>query len=278
MRDRLLLILIFVFCFSLATIVQPRQALREQIDHPGADSLALLLGESRRLFANHFAAKADAYFHRGNYPSIFDLGAPKRSRPGTDDTSGGSAESTAASAPQSASTWIERFGNHFTPPPPEVFGTTNDSQETIPWYRLAIELDPHNVDNYATAVFVLRQKLGRTDEAERLLRDGIRENPNSYELLFELGRLYDEDRHDTARARNLWELAAYRWHEQEPSKPKPDLGGLWMIADHLGKLEEDQHNYAEAITWYQVARNVSRTPELLQQKIDDLKTKLNGAK
>src|SRR5581483_5611547 len=34
--------------------------------------LGVLIGDSRRMFANHFFAKADAYFHSGFYPSIFD--------------------------------------------------------------------------------------------------------------------------------------------------------------------------------------------------------------
>ena len=33
----------------------------------------LLLGESRRAFAMHAFIKADAYFHSGFYPSVFDL-------------------------------------------------------------------------------------------------------------------------------------------------------------------------------------------------------------
>src|SRR5678815_2193062 len=37
-----------------------------------ANLLSVALGDSRRLFAKHFYAKADAYFHSGYYPSIFD--------------------------------------------------------------------------------------------------------------------------------------------------------------------------------------------------------------
>src|SRR5687767_5009157 len=37
-----------------------------------ANLLSVALGDSRRLFAKHFYSKADAYFHSGYYPSIFD--------------------------------------------------------------------------------------------------------------------------------------------------------------------------------------------------------------
>ena len=34
--------------------------------------LGVLLGDGRRMFANHFFVKADAYFHSGFYPTVFD--------------------------------------------------------------------------------------------------------------------------------------------------------------------------------------------------------------
>src|SRR5262245_54056832 len=35
--------------------------------------LQVVLGDGRRLFAAHFFAKADAYYHNGFYPTIYDL-------------------------------------------------------------------------------------------------------------------------------------------------------------------------------------------------------------
>src|SRR5882672_4949875 len=37
-----------------------------------ANILTVALGDSRRLFAKHFYVKADAYFHSGYYPTIYD--------------------------------------------------------------------------------------------------------------------------------------------------------------------------------------------------------------
>jgi TPR repeat protein len=114
------------------------------------------------------------------------------------------------------------------------------------------------------------------DGAERLLRDGMLENPKNCELLYELGKLYYDGRHQAAHARNIWELAVFRWQEQERPKPTPDTYMLWLMADHLGALEEDQHNYERALQWYQIARNVAHTPAELQRKIDDLKARMNA--
>src|SRR5688572_32989307 len=37
-----------------------------------ANVIAVALGDSRKLFAKHFYMKADAYFHAGYYPTIYD--------------------------------------------------------------------------------------------------------------------------------------------------------------------------------------------------------------
>src|SRR3954447_23608607 len=69
---RLLLSFGFVSAFSLATWLQPRFEAMKANPNSTDSALTMLMGESGRLFANHFLLKADAYFHSGAYPSIFD--------------------------------------------------------------------------------------------------------------------------------------------------------------------------------------------------------------
>ena len=63
-------------CWTLATCLLPWFNQWSGNGWQSKDVLATALGESRRLFANHFYVKADEYFHSGYYPSIFD--APKK--------------------------------------------------------------------------------------------------------------------------------------------------------------------------------------------------------
>lgn len=64
--------LLIVVCFSLATYLEPWFQSWAGSRSQSASLLAVLLGDSRRLFANHFFAQADSYFHRGYYPTVFD--------------------------------------------------------------------------------------------------------------------------------------------------------------------------------------------------------------
>ena len=79
-KSILLLLLLLAGAFSLATTLQPR-ALKWSKRAQADSVLKVLLGDGRRLFANHFFVKADKYFHSGYYPSIFDRAeAPKDTR------------------------------------------------------------------------------------------------------------------------------------------------------------------------------------------------------
>ena len=67
----LLLLALLVSCFGLAAHLQPQfQGWRGS--RATGDIFNVVLGDSRRLFANQFYVKADAYYHSGYYPSMFD--------------------------------------------------------------------------------------------------------------------------------------------------------------------------------------------------------------
>src|SRR5690606_17628196 len=48
--------------------------------------------------------------------------------------------------------------------------------EILPWLQLPAKLDPNKVDTFVVASYWLRKRMGRADEAEAFLRDGLREN------------------------------------------------------------------------------------------------------
>ena len=270
----LILLVLLAACFSLATLLQERSAgwsKRGQSDN----ILKVLLGDGRRLFANHFFVQADVSFHGGYYPSLFD----QANRP--KDTSHLTAKEGEPAAEEHEKQmnflgpprdWIERFGRHFI-----ITAHThlegNKEREILPWLKLSAELDPQKVETYTVAAFWLRN-MGKVKEAERFLREGFLNNPDSYEILLELGRLYYENNHDPARARKIWDLALRRWSEQAAANKDPDLLTLDQIAGNLARLEEAEGNFARAIQLLELCKKASPHPEALQKQIDELKRKL----
>src|SRR6266704_6051864 len=272
----LILLLLAAACFSLSTILQPRAATWSG-RHDSGNVLKVLLGDGRRLFANHFFVKADVYFHSGYYPSIFDQAqAPKDTHHLTSQEGSQTEEEheKAMDFLRPPKDWIERFGRHFLITEHTHLVGGNE-REILPWLRLSAELDPQRVDTYTVAAYWLRKPLGKVAEAEQFLRQGFRANPGSYEILFELGRLYYENHHDADQARNLWELAARRWREQEPGKKEPDNFALEEITVSLARLEEEQGHWGPAIEWLEQAKRLSPAPEALQKQIDEARQKLS---
>jgi tetratricopeptide (TPR) repeat protein len=138
-------------------------------------------------------------------------------------------------------------------------------------------MDPHRIETYTVAAYWLRRELSKPHEAEQFLREGLQANPKSYEILFELGRLADENSHDPARARNLWELAYRRWQEREGPKPEADRDRLSLdaITTHLAHVEEQEGNLEKAIFWLERAKQASPDPTSLQKQIERLRGRLH---
>jgi tetratricopeptide (TPR) repeat protein len=149
----------------------------------------------------------------------------------------------------------------------------------MPWLRLSAELNPNDIRTYTVSAYWLRERMGKVAEAEQFLREGLRENPDSYEIMYELGRVYSENKHDQARARNLWEAALGQWQKQVASKPDPDRAYKFLfveITSHLALLEEKQGHYAKALGYMELWKARSASPDAVQKFIDDVRRKMSS--
>jgi tetratricopeptide (TPR) repeat protein len=172
--------------------------------------------------------------------------------------------------------WIERFGRNFYPSTHEHLDKPGEAGEILPWLRLSADMDPQRIETYTVGAFWLRLKMGKVDEAEQFLREGLRANPDSYAILLDLGRLYDENRHDAAHARNLWELGLRRWHEQEQAHKKPDETVLLGLLIHLADLEERQGNLEQALQYREKELSLTPQPDYVKKEIENLRAKLEA--
>jgi len=325
--------------FTFATILQPlADAWTRRNDSSGI--LKVLLGDGRRLFANHFFVKADVTFHGGYYPSIFDQAAsvPKDKRhlkmkdpeehdhahqegedahPEEQDQDHAHADANGTNSSNSSNStnsmnslnstnssnstnstesiiserekaahdehekamafmgpprdWIEAFGRNFIIQE-HTHLQGGKEREMLPWLRISAELNPNNPDTYTVAAYWLRD-LGRTKEAEAFLREGVRNNPDSYEIYFELGNLYFTDYKNVGQARNFWDLALKKWSTTQEKAKEPDFLALDQIAVHLAHLEEGEKNYDRAIALLKLASKATPHPEALESRIKELEGK-----
>lgn len=271
----LILLLLLAADFTLATVLE--RAARGWNQRSSADLLAVLMGDARRIFASHFFIKADVYFHAGYYPSIFDQQArPKGSSHMADHSPEGEQEcGERMQFIDRPTDWIERFGRNFFPTQHAHLGGGRE-REILPWLRISAGLDPHRVDTYTVAAFWLRKTLGKPDQAEAFLREGLRANPDSYEILYELGCLYYDNYNDVSRARNIWQLALRKLELQEGEKDEDELSKFYHdILLRLARLEEGQGNYALAADYLEqiINRDAAPNPDVLREQIAELRQK-----
>jgi hypothetical protein len=304
----LILIALLVVGFGLATRLAPEfQAWRGS--RAAGDFFKVALGESRRMFANSFYVKADEYYHSGYYPSMFDDNTAFQTTHMAEDTgavhSRNQGDEHGFLGP--VRNWINGFGRHFIPNrhthldeggPADNLGSSDKVREILPWLKLSADLDPDNVETYTVTAYWLRQRMNNVAEADAVLHEGLRNCPGSYDILFELGRLYDESYHDRARARNVWEEAVRQWFKLDPAvidgkTSARDLVAAWLkrpdkltdaekdqrlileqLTTHLAKLEEETGHLTQAIQWLKAAHRVSATPNAVQKRIDELNLKL----
>ena len=223
-RLKLLLCLLLLVCFSLSTFLEPEMRKLAGRDVQAAGLLEVLLGDGRRLFANHFFIKADSYFHSGYYPSIFDdrkAFQDSHRAPGVEAIGDGGPDSDPKELPGflgKPHDWIDAFNRNFYPSThthldqggvdahdghdhhghdhgdaqgPDEQPPETDAKEILPWLKVSSAMDPNRIETYTVAAYWLRDHLGHPDEAESFLREGLRANPDSFAILFELGRIYE---------------------------------------------------------------------------------------
>lgn len=293
MRTALLgLLLLWTFAFNLAIRLETWFGPPINVSE-SSDFVAAVMGESRRVLASHCFVQADVYFHNGYYPSVFDQAELNEGDHLISASHEGHGQAANQDEPRHGATEvdhhdhehgdgadflglaldpIDRFGRNFYPSQ-HVHAEGSQARELLPWLRLSAELDPQNVATYTVAAFWLRGQMGKVDEAEAFLREGWRHNPDSPEILLELGRVYFENRRDFRRARNVWELAAQKWKNQELGKKEPNYY-LWQrIAGNLAQLEEMAGDFARAADWLVSMEEHSPNPKLIHQHIESLRQK-----
>ena len=303
---------------ALAVIVEPRLVNDPAYSRYEGSAVRITMGDAQRLFADQFYSKADVYFHRGFYPSIFES---REEFDNSHEEEHSEHEAEHKSAPQHVERkpdWIQRLSKSFYPSEhthlgshsgplgsqahdeeqcdhphhdeeghdhancdhedhaQEGQGSEGEFREILPWLKASAALDPHREETYVTAGYWLRTRLNKPKEAQEFLWEGQQANPESFLILFELGRLYADTHKDDFRARNLWLAALTRWQRHESTKEDPDTIAYSQILWQLALLEERNGSPAKSIDYLQKVKPLSPNPSEVQERIDELQSKLQA--
>jgi len=291
-----LLALLLTLCFTLATLFVPRAAWWNDVPRAAdwntgrsrsENVFKLLLGEGRRLFGNEMFDMADAYFHSGYYPSIFDQPVTEHDVAGPAEGKTEDEDSTSDDFLGPPPDWIAALDRHFVPNRhthlssggPSGHEKASSVQEILPWLKFATDMNPQFVEAYRVGAYWLR-RLRMPAQAREFLFEGLHNNPGNSELLFDLGWLYNEDFHDANRARNVWRAALRCWQAQDDNT-KQSVQAKRLCDDitiNLAHLEENAGNWSQAVKYLEMTKQVSPNPDAIQKQIDEAERKVTSDK
>lgn len=144
---------------------------------PASDPLSRFLGSSKEAIGDTLFLKADAYYHGGVAEHVEETAAELAREGHIEDDS------------TQARDWVDAV-NRRVRGTDHVHLTRDEQKELLPFFALAVRLDPHNIEALLTTAYWLDENFGRTDRAISTLKQGFRDNPTSGPLVFQLGRLY----------------------------------------------------------------------------------------
>lgn len=147
-----------------------------------------LLGEGRSIASNISILQADLYFHGGvgHFYEEHEGGIAVAGR-GAEEEHEHHAEE--AALPVSTLNVLFRVSQAIGLAEHEHLHGA-EVKEIIPWLYYAAKLDPNNVQAYTLTAFWLGDRLNKPDDAAAFLREGLKNNPGSWELNAEIGRIY----------------------------------------------------------------------------------------
>lgn len=68
--------------------------------------------------------------------------------------------------------------------------TEDQTKEIVPWLFYSTRVDPNNIQGYTLTAYYLAYKFNKAEDAINLLREGVKNNPESWEIYSEIGGIY----------------------------------------------------------------------------------------
>lgn len=120
-----------------------------------------------------------------------------------------------------------------------------EAREIIPWLYYAARLDPNNVLAYTLTAYWLGDRLGEAIEAVRFLKEGLKNNPDSWEINTELGRVYYQRVKDPVMAERYLLRGKSLLMGQEHDRYSERYVLAWLVA-----VYEQEGKKPEALATY----------------------------
>lgn len=139
------------------------------------------------------------------------------------------------------------------------------TKEIIPWLYYSAKIDPHNIDAYTTTAFYLAHTFGKDKDALDFLREGLRYNPDSWQINAEIGRMYFQSFEKIEKAVRFLSRA-YGLQKQNPHDKFQERYVLTLLAASYESIGEEQ----SALKTYKILSKLFPNEETFKLKISKI--------
>ncbi len=223
------------------------------------DLLYQLIGGAQEVVGDTFFLKADSYFH-GGAEHTFSAEEEHFHKEGEEDHDEDSHQEAKTVL---ASDWIAAV-NHQVHITKHRHLTESEIKEMLPFLNLSVQLDPYNVEAILATAYWLERHLHKTEEALGVLKQGLKNNPTSWEINYHIGSIYFKTKGSVAESTPYFEEALRQIKDPEaPEAAEPTY--------FLAEAYAAQNRQAEALLVYQKALTLfkDKNSAVIQQTIRD---------
>ncbi|MBU4304423.1 MAG: tetratricopeptide repeat protein [Candidatus Omnitrophica bacterium] len=146
----------------------------------------------------------------------------------------------------------------------------DQSAEIVPWFSLAVLVDPEYVQAYVVGGYWLGMRLNRPDEALLFLKKGLKSNPQAWQIYSQIGDIYFLAKKDYRKAAAYLERAYLAMDAPDVNKiDKKHV--LIFLATAWERLED----YRKSVYYYEKLEALVPDPDVAK-KIAGLNAQIKG--
>jgi len=238
------------------------------------DMLYKILGETRKLLSNDAYLKGDEYLHGGivtrdkseceGMTHIADHKEGSHEHSHHHEHPHKESEKTSAISKLNI---LFRLGEmmHITE---HIHLHGEEEKELLPWFYYAVRLNPENINAYVIGGYWIGQRLNRTEEAIKFLEEGIRHNPNSWQVYAGLGEIYFIAKKDYRQALTSFQKAYGLINDENADKYDKRRVCAFLAASYekLGDADKAIEFYRKELILFPRNESVLKKISSLSQK------------
>lgn len=216
------------------------------------DPLYLLLGSVKEVIGDTFFLKASSYFHGGVDTNLI------QHEDSLGDEAHGGEERAHETFKKVYTDWVYKINSRV-----KVLEHRHlegeEVKEILPLFKMSVALDPYNVSAILTTAYWLKANFGKTSDATEILKQGVKDNPDDWEISYRLGLSYFKDEKKFSESAVYLEKAVKKMNSENSGVTDRRAAYYYLAESYFdqGLRAPALEAYKKALTYFGETVNLS---------------------